>query len=377
MIYLDNSATTYPKPYSVIDAVNSTFTKYGANSGRSGYKMALETSNQIYDCRKKVADFFNAPDIFNVIFTQNCTTALNMAIKGLAKQNAHFIISDLEHNAVLRPIHKLFEQGFCTYTVCEIDKDKNKTIKNFENAINNNTVAIICTGASNVFGIMPPIKEISELAFNYKIKFIVDSAQIAGLIPIDISKCNIDILCCAGHKGLYSPAGIGIMVLKDNIKMNTIIEGGTGSVSSNFSQPDFIPDKFESGTPNISGILGLSAGIDFINNVGIVNIKRHEEFLIDFLYNNIKDNKNIKVYKSKYFDYSPILSLNINGFHSEEVANLLSQEKICVRAGLHCAPLAHKKMKTIENGTVRISPSYFTKKEDIIFLIKCLNKIAK
>ena len=379
MIYLDNSATSFPKPKNVVDAVNDAILNYG-NYGRSSYKMALETTEKVFECRKKVAKFFNAKSIENVIFTYNCTMAINMAIKGLAKKGSHFIISDLEHNAVLRPLETLKMQGICDYSIAKIETDVYKTIQNFEKCINKNTVAIICTGASNVFGLVTPYRMIGALAHRYKLKFIFDAAQIAGIKRIDMKKDNIDILCCAGHKGLYGPSGIGLLVLNDDVDLMTIIEGGTGSNSMNFLQPDFLPDKLESGTPNIVGIIGLSSGIDFVESKGIENIYNHEMRLIKCLYNNLQINRNIKIYTDLSDfkkTYVPILALNVNNIPSDKAAELLSEQDICVRGGLQCAPLAHKKLNTEKTGVVRISPSIFTKKIQIDFTINSLIKIAK
>ena len=379
MIYLDNSATSFPKPKNVVDAVNDAILNYG-NYGRSSYKMALETTEKVFECRKKVAKFFNAKSIENVIFTYNCTMAINMAIKGLAKKGSHFIISDLEHNAVLRPLETLKMQGICDYSIAKIETDVYKTIQNFEKCINKYTVAIICTGASNVFGLVTPYRMIGALAHRYKLKFIFDAAQIAGIKRIDMKKDNIDILCCAGHKGLYGPSGIGLLVLNDDVDLMTIIEGGTGSNSMNFLQPDFLPDKLESGTPNIVGIIGLSSGIDFVESKGIENIYNHEMRLIKCLYNNLQINRNIKIYTDLSDfkkNYVPILALNIKNIPSDNAAELLSEQDICVRGGLQCAPLAHKKLNTEKTGVVRISPSIFTKKIQIDFTINSLIKIAK
>ncbi len=380
MIYLDNSATSYPKPDCVTDAVYNSFHKFGANSGRGAYEMAIDTTEQIYKCRKKVADFFNADDIENVIFTYNCTTALNMAIKGLARNNAHFVISDLEHNAVLRPLETLKQRGICDYSIAKVLVDDYQTLKNFKSKIQDNTVAIICTGASNVFGIIPPYKMLSHLAHKNNLLFIMDCSQIAGTVPIDMQKDGIDILCCAGHKGLMGPTGTGLMIVNNNVSLESLIEGGTGSNSMSATQPDILPDKFESGTPNIQGIIGLSSAIDLIRKNNVRKIYEHEISLLKYLYKNLKKIDNVILY-TDFYDNSqylaPILSFNIKNMHSEDVAERLSNVGICVRAGLHCAPLAHKKFGTENTGTVRISPSIFTKKSDIDFLIKSVIKIAK
>lgn len=380
MIYLDNSATSYPKPQSVVTAITEAYYKYGGNSGRGSYNMALETTEQIYLCRKKLADMFGTKSLENVIFTYNCTTALNMAIKGLARNGSHFVISDLEHNAVLRPLVKLKNQKIADFSIARIENDAYKTVQNFKSCIRDNTVAIICTGASNVFGIIPPYKMLARLAHRNNLIFIMDCAQIAGSLPINMTNDEIDILCCAGHKGLMGPAGTGVMILRDDISLDTVIEGGTGSNSADRNQPENFPDRFESGTPNVQGIIGLSNAVDYVNSIGTENIYSHELSLMRYLQNRLYLNKNIILYTdffNKRQNLIPILSFNVKNKHSEEVAQILSADGIAVRAGLHCAPLAHQKFKTDATGTVRISPSVFTKKSDIDLLINSIRKIAK
>ena len=380
MVYLDNSATSYPKPKAVIQSVFEAYNKYGGNSGRGAYNMALETTEQIYLCRKKLAEMFGVPSVENVIITYNCTTALNMAIKGLAKAGTHFIISDLEHNAVLRPLEKLKKQGIAEFSIACVENDAYKTVQNFKNCIKENTVAIVCTGASNVFGIIPPYRMLARLAHRNNLLFIMDCAQIAGSLPINMMRDEIDILCCAGHKGLMGPTGTGMMMLRDGLELDTIIEGGTGSNSADKNQPKNLPDRFESGTPNVQGIIALSKALDYIKSVGIDNIYYHEISLMRYLQKRLMQNRNIILY-TDFFDkrqnLMPIISFNVKNKHSEEVAELLSSDGIAVRAGLHCAPLAHRKFKTEGSGTVRISPSIFTKKSDIDFLINSVRKIAK
>ena len=219
-----------------------------------------------------------------------------MAIKGLATQNSHFIISDLEHNAVLRPLEKLKLSGVSKYSVANVFNDDYKTLKSFEEKINKNTVAIICTGASNVFGVIPPIRLLGKLAHKYNLLFVMDCAQLGGILPIDMQHDEIDIICCAGHKGLMGPTGIGLMIVNDKVKLDTIIEGGTGSNSASAIQPDISPDKFESGTPNVLGIIGLSSSIDFINEIGVNNIYKHELKLLTYLQKNLDGDRNILLY---------------------------------------------------------------------------------
>ena len=380
MIYLDNSATSYPKPECVINAMSEAMVKYGANVGRGSYQMSIDTSEQVYNCRKRISEFFQLPYTENVIFTNNCTTALNMAIKGVARKGCHFVISNLEHNAVVRPLEKMKQNGFCEYSIAEVNSDIYTTLKNFERKIKKNTVAIICTGASNVFGIVPPYKMIANLAHKYNKIFILDYSQIAGVIPLNIKDSHIDIMCCSGHKGLLGPTGTGLLLINNNSFMNTIIEGGTGSNSWDLSQPDIYPDRFESGTQNIVGIIGLSNAIDYLSKSKQFDIYHHEFNLLKYFYSSMKKCKNIIFYTdilnpNKF--YAPIISFNVTSMHSEEVAERLAEDDIAVRAGYHCAPLAHKSFNTKDTGTVRISPSKFTEKNDIDLLINSLRKIAK
>lgn len=380
MIYLDNSATSYPKPQCVIDGVKEAFELYGANSGRGSYQMSIDTSEQIYNCRKKIADYFRLPHPENVVFTNNCTTALNMAIKGVAKQGCHFIISNLEHNAVVRPLESLKKSGICEYSIAKIEEDIYCTLRNFEQKIKDNTVAIVCTGASNVFGIIPPFKAIAALAHKYGKLFILDYSQIAGAIPLNIKKSNIDIMCCSGHKGLLGPTGTGLLLINNDIVLNTILEGGTGGNSWELSQPNHYPDRLESGTQNITGIIGLSSAVEYLKQFDKLYIYNHEIGLVRYFYSNIKKCKNLIFYNDPIKDdklYAPIISFNIKNMHSEEVADKLSEFDIAVRAGLHCAPLAHKAYKTDKTGTVRVSPSIYTKRKDIDLLINSVRKIAK
>lgn len=378
MIYLDNAATTYPKPESVINSVAESLKFYGANPGRAGHDMAIKTGEKIYESRKAAADFFGASGEENVSFTLNCTTALNFCIKGNAYEKCNFIVSSLEHNAVMRPLEKMREDDFCFYRVAEIACDTEETVANFEKLIDEKTAAIVVTGASNVFGVITPVKELAALAKKYGIKIIVDAAQTGGILPINVQSDKIDFLCAAAHKGLYAPMGVGILIKNCDGVFPTVIEGGTGSMSIDLRQPDFSPDRYESGTGNTAGIIAVKSGIDEVNKIGIERIYKNEYELIKMLENGIKEVKGVKLYTSFSDNQKlvPLLSFNIDGLHSEETAEKLNEMGIAVRAGLHCAPCAHKTFGTTQTGTVRICPSIFTKKEDIYFTIKCIRKIA-
>lgn len=378
MIYFDNGATSFPKPVSVTNAVRRSFYDYCANPGRGGYDLAMKAAEVIYDARVCAGELFNA-DPENVVFTPGCTYSLNAAIKGITGKYAHFIISDLEHNSVVRPLEKLRQARLCDYSVAEVVRDNNTTVNNFIEKFRPDTAAVICTLSSNVFGIIPPVREIARAAHKRHALFILDAAQGAGYLPIDMEKDGIDILCCAGHKGLYGPMGTGLMIFNGNVRLDTLTEGGTGSNSGEIMQPYTLPDRFESGTPNVHGIAGLGAGIKFAESIKPANILSHEYKIIKYIYSELSSVKNVILYNdfSNCNNLSPVLSFNIKAKHSEEVASLLADRGICVRGGLHCAPLAHKKFNTLDTGTVRVTPSWFSYDREAEFFVNCIKKIAK
>mgnify|MGYP000981604092 CR=1 FL=1 len=376
-IYFDNAATTWPKPSCVLAAVQRGMTVYGANPGRSGYKMAFAASREIYSCREAAADFFNLDNPANVIFTQNCTTSLNIVIKGLLKYGGRAVVSDLEHNAVMRPLNSLSIKEPIFDIACVTPGDTQKTVEAFRGCIKPDTRAIICLHASNVSGVRLPIREIGELAHMYGLKFVVDGAQSAGVLPIDMKKDSIDYLCLPGHKGLYSPMGVGMLLCNSELQLPTLIEGGTGSLSIEMSQPQELPDRFESGTLNTAGICGLHAGIKFVKNNGIDNIASHEINIIKYIYQRLCEMKNVILYTAcpDLINSAPVLAFNLKERQSEETAQLLASKGIAVRAGLHCAPCAHRRLGTIKTGTVRLAPSTFTTFRDAQYVCKVIENI--
>ncbi len=378
MIYLDNSAITYPKPFSVYESLRTAPLLYGANPGRGGYEMSTDTANEIYKVRNLIAELFNADSEENVVFTLNCTHSLNLAIKGLAKHGGHAVTSCLEHNSVMRPLNKLCENGNFSFDVATVFSDDDKTVQSFESKIKSNTDFVVCTYASNVFGDILPIEKIGKMAKKYGIPLVVDAAQAAGILDIDIKRDNISCLCMPGHKGLYGPAGTGVLVLAEGCLPDTIIEGGTGSESGNFSQPLFFPDRFESGTQNTFGIIALGKGIEFIKKEKPSNIREHESELIYNFYRYSLDADFLYVYnKFNCEKFVPVFSFNHIDTPSESVADYLAENNIAVRAGYHCNISAHNFYRTASTGTVRVSVSAFNTKKDIIILMNCLNKIAK
>ena len=364
MIYLDNAATTYPKPQSVIKAVDDAIKK-SANPGRSGHTLSQSTAISVYEVREKLKDMFSAPAVENVVFTLNCTHAINYVLKGLIKSGDRIVTSSFEHNAVMRPLEKLKKQGVHVDIAEAYPDDKEATVRSFSRLINTNTKLVICTAASNVIGLKMPIKEIGMMCKQFGISFCVDAAQLAGVCDINMKECNIDYLCIAAHKGLYAPMGTGVLITKDN-RLDTIIEGGTGTASIMLDQPNDLPEMLESGTINVPGIIGLGAGIDFVKSKGFDKIYNHEMGLVKRLYKQLKSTPGVKLYTPEPDDnYAPVLSFNINGLNSVDSASKLNSLGFATRAGLHCAPFAHKRIGTIESGTVRICPSVFTSGQDI------------
>lgn len=379
MIYLDNAATTSPKPPSVIRAVDTALRRYSANPGRSGHSLSVATASEVYRARRRIADFFRMELEENVIFTANCTAALNTVIKGILQKGDHAVISSLEHNAVLRPLESLQQQGIIGYSVARVGKTDEETLDAFRSAINSRTRLMICTHASNVFGNILPVARLCALAHSYGVLFCLDAAQSAGVLPIDLADDGYDFVCCAGHKGLYGPTGTGLLLINGSVIPRTLTEGGTGSASADAAMPEFLPDRLESGTVNVPGILGLSAGIDFISRQGTDTIRRRELELIRYLYNGLKRIPKVGVYSplADSAPTAPVLSFTIDGSDSEAVASYLDKRGIAVRAGLHCAPLAHRHMGTFDTGTVRVSPSLFTTRQDMQIILSAVNKFVQ
>lgn len=374
MIYLDNAATTYPKPTSVISKNSFALVNYGANPGRSGHKLSMETAEAVYNARTQIADFFGAvPE--NVCFMLNCTEALNTAIKGIAVSGCHFITSDLEHNAVLRPLTAISKNDGISFSVARVSENDNETVMNFTRLIRPETKAIICTAASNVTGRILPYKRLAAICAQKGICFILDSAQGAGVLPISLSD-GINIICAAGHKGLYGPMGTGLMITDGKFRLKTLIEGGTGSASKDPEQPEFLPDRFESGTINTAGAIALGEGVAFVEQKGINVIREHEWQLCAYAYNQLKKNRKIILYGSFSRRYAPLFSFNIAGKDSDETAARLSDAGVYLRGGFHCAYLAHRKLGTLDIGTVRFAPSVFTTKYEVNSFIRAVNKIT-
>jgi len=376
VIYLDNGATSFPKPLSVRQNVDISLKKFSANPGRSGHSLSLRAAKEIFECRKRLKELFNVNSEEEIIFTENCTMALNTVIFGLLSEGDHVLISSMEHNSVTRPLESLKDKGV-TYSTFDYSYDDNETVDNVRNLIKPETKLVICTHASNVFGFRFPIERICALCHAYGILFCVDSAQSAGVFDIDVGTNQYDFVCMSGHKSLYGPMGTGVLIL-NNRNLKPLLYGGTGTESVKKSQPEGLPEKFESGTQNMNGISGLKAGVDFVKNRGIKNIYNHEYKLAKRLFNGLANNRKVITY-NKSFDYgkvAPVVSFNIDGVYSEDLVAKLNKYGIMTRGGLHCSPLAHTTMNTIENGTVRVVPGAFNTINDINYLLNVIRKLT-
>lgn len=374
MIYLDNAATGGKKPQAVINAVNYALKSYCANPGRSGHRLSENAAAAAFRARQRAASFFGADGPEQVIFTANCTHAVNYVLKGVLADGDHVIASSLEHNAVMRP---LVSCGI-EFSVAEVSlNDDSLTVENFRRLIKKNTKMIFCTAASNVLGKLLPIEEIGKLCKENNLLFGLDAAQAAGVTPINMQKMNIDFLCLAPHKGLYAPMGIGALIAKKPIN-KTIIEGGTGNNSAELLQGKEPPEDFESGTINLPAVCGFSAGLDFVNKCSPDKIYRHEARLIERLFKGLSKIDGVLLYTNwQQGTYLPVLSFNLKGKNSAETAALLNDHGIAVRAGLHCAPMAHKQINTLDIGTVRVSVSVYNTVEEIDYLLRVIRNIKK
>lgn len=378
MMYWDNAATTWPKPTQVSTAVGQAMVRFGANPGRAGHRMAMETAEQVFACRQEIADFFGLDNASGVIFTPNCTTSINMVVQGVLARGGRAVCSDLEHNAVVRPLAAL-PGGADRYTVAAWSPDPEQTVENFRRAIRPDTKIIICMHSSNVFGVTFPIRELGKLARERGLLFCVDAAQSAGVLPLDMERDGIDYLCVAPHKGLYAPMGTGLLLCRETDRIAPLVRGGTGSYSMQAEQPRELPDRLESGTLNTAGILGLRSGLHFVKQRGIEQIHRHEITCLQRVYERVAESGRIRLYTPypTTKTTAPVLSLNVEGLPSEETARQLDAYGVAVRAGLHCAPWAHRRFGTLPEGTVRLAPSAFSTIEEAEKIGKLFLQIAE
>ena len=375
MIYLDNSATTNIKPKEVLRKVNIALTKYSANPGRSGHRLSILTACEVSNTRKKLADMFNLADENNVIFTANCSAALNLAILGTVKNGGHIICTENEHNSVLRPLEHLKQQGKIEYTVAKQSKPGGIKRSDIERCLNNNTYMVICNHISNVNGDTCDIESVGRLCKEKGLLFLVDGAQSGGHETIDMEKNNISFLALAPHKGFYAMQGLGVLLINNTKAIEPISFGGTGTNSLELVQPFELPERFEVGTLATPAIFALSGGIDFVNE-NFAQIKEKLDDLTTFLHYELSYYP-LEIYTTTE-NAKGVFAFNIPTLHSNEVASLLNEKYgICVRGGYHCAAKKHEALGLLDQGAVRVSLSYFTNFVDIQKLIFAIKSILK
>jgi len=381
MIYLDNAATSWPKPPEVLKAMTEVIERAGGNPGRSGHRLSIAAARVIYDTREAVARFFGISDPLRVVFASNATHAINLALKGMLKPGDHVVTSSMEHNAVMRPLRSLEKQGV-RLSIIPCSTNGSIDVRDIGRALTPGTKLIVMTHASNVVGTLLPVNEIATIAHQAGTLLLVDAAQAAGVIPIDMRASGIDLLAFTGHKELQSPPGIGGLVINNDVNVSQfepLICGGTGSRSESEEQPENLPDKFESGTANLVGIAGLGAGLKWIMDRGIPeirdNMKKLRRTLIDGLYSL----PGVITYGTTDTDLSvAIVSFKIDGKHVSEIGLILDEEYgILSRVGLHCAPAAHKTIGSFPEGTARLSPGVFTTVSEVQETVQAIRKIVK
>lgn len=375
MIYLDNAATSFPKPYAVTDAVRDYMLNCGGNAGRGGYASAVMAAQGVYTCRERLAKFFDAKDESVVFFTTNTTHGINACIKGFLRKGDRVLISNIEHNAVFRPIYKLFYAGAIEYDIFDVMRGEERLsddeiLSNIEQKVLKNTRMLICTAASNICSARPPIKEIGELCREKDIFFLVDGAQAAGHFPISVREMNIDALCVPAHKGLLGPQGCGAVILGDGVRLETLIEGGNGVDSLLGEMPAEPPERYEAGTLPIPAIIGLSEGIKRIDRIGLDNIERREKRLFERARNSLSEIDRVRIYCPE--ESGSVVLFSVAEEDSERTCERLARAGICVRGGYHCAALAHKALGTPEGGAVRASFGIFNSEQEIDILCDAL-----
>jgi cysteine desulfurase / selenocysteine lyase len=380
-IYLDNAATSWPKPPEVGQAMVRFLDEVGANPGRSGHRRAIEAARIVYDVREILAGLFGLSDPCRVVLTANCTEALNLAIRGLLRPGDHVVTSSMEHNSVMRPLRALEQEGV-GLSVVRCSSEGLISTPDVNRAIRAHTRLVVMTDASNVTGTLQPVREVGKIARERGILFLVDAAQSAGSRPIDMRESLIDLLALPGHKGLYGPTGTGALLIGegvDPVRLSPLVRGGTGSRSELETQPEFLPDRFESGTMNVVGLAGWRAGLKWVIERGILAVGQREAGLTKRLIDGLSRLEGVRLYGSKAaLGRAAVVSFNIKGRECSEVGQLLEERRgILCRVGLHCAPAAHKTIGTFPAGTVRLSPGAFTSETEIDAALQAVEELSR
>lgn len=377
MIYMDNAATTMHKPQAVIDAVVAAMSSMG-NAGRGANEASLSASRVIYDTREKLCRFFHGTSPRQIVFTNNSTESLNIAIKGLLDPGDHVITTMLEHNSVLRPLYEMEQKGVAL-TIIKSNEKGTFDIRDMEEAIRPETKMIICTNGSNLTGNHIDVKKVGELAHRHGLLFVVDASQTAGVFPIDVQDMQIDVLCFTGHKGMLGPQGIGGMYVREGLQIRPLKSGGSGVQTYSKTHPTEMPTALEAGTLNGHGIAGLGAAVSYLMETGIDHIRAREQELMWKFYEGVKDIPGITIYGDfSTKDRCAIVTLNIGDYDSSEVSDeLLTEYSISTRPGGHCAPLMHEALGTVEQGAVRFSFSHYNTDEEVDIAIQAVRELAQ
>lgn len=377
-VYLDNAATTCRKPREVIEAITSFMTEIGCSPGRGGYECSLSAGRLVLETRLALAKLFQVPSPQQIVFTHNITYALNYAIKGLLKQGDHVITTSMEHNAVVRPLKGLEKRGIIEVDFVRCDKQGRLDPADVERYVRPNTRMLVCTHASNVTGTLMPVDELGRIARKHDLLYVIDTAQTAGVYALDFTELGCDVLAFTGHKGLMGPPGTGGFAVSQRAarEMVPLIEGGTGSISDREYQPDFLPDKFESGTMNTPGLAGLKAAVEYIQQVGLSTIREHEQQLTQRFLKGLAEMPEVTVYGPADTRLQvATVSITVADVDMGELSfNLDDRYGIMTRSGLHCAPLAHRTIGTFPEGTLRFSFGYFNTLDEIDYALNCLKK---
>ncbi|WP_026842005.1 aminotransferase class V-fold PLP-dependent enzyme [Citrifermentans bremense] len=375
-VFLDNAATSFPKPETVYQAMDAALREVGVAPGRGGYRQSLAAARIVYEARSALARFFGVSDSSRLIFTHSATESINIAVNGLLKPGDHVVSTRVEHNALLRPLHLAASRGV-EVTYVPSDRFGVVSEREIERAMRPGTRLVALAHCSNVTGAVQPIEAIARVARQSGALFLVDAAQSAGFFPIDAERTGIDLLAAPGHKGLYGPPGTGVLTIAEGLNLEPLLVGGTGGSASSPEQPDQLPERLESGTINTPAIAGLKAGVEFVLSTGIEVIRAKEELLVNQLLEGLRAAPHVEVYGPLEGARGAAVSFNAAGHDPAALSFLLDSDyDLSVRAGLHCAPDTHRSIGTYPTGTVRVSPGFFNTEADIDFFLKALHEIT-
>lgn len=376
-IYLDNAATSFPKPSGVLRAIQTTMKRVGANPGRGSYPSARAAGRILLETRETLAELFHIPSEKNIAFTLNATEAINLALKGFLRSGDRVVTTSLEHNSVIRPLHELVRSRKIQVETVPCPDGKSLDLAALKRALQKPTRLVVCVHASNVCGTILPLRRIGQLARTKGAALLLDAAQSAGVLPIDVVKDQIDFLCAPGHKGLLGPQGTGFLYFRDGMELRPLMEGGTGSQSDRPEMPKILPDRFQAGTPNTPGIAGLKEGVRFVRN-RLSRIREKEMRWAELILDSLGSMEKVVLYgPSKPESRVSVISFNISNMDPAEVGNWLEQRfGVSCRVGLHCAPSAHRSIGTFPEGTVRVSPGYFTTRSEIRSFISAVESMV-